>query len=88
MLKDMNKILIGQYIQQKEGFKAFVPSDFPPKKALALGGKLVARHTEAVQLLGKLDGITELLPDKDWFLKCSSVRMLRHRAKLRARMPP
>jgi len=64
----MNKILIGQYIQQKEGFKAFVPSDFPPKKALALDGKLVAKHTEAVRLLGKLDGITELLPDKDWFL--------------------
>jgi Fic family protein len=64
----MNKILIGQYIQQKEGFKAFVPSDFPPKKALALGAKLVAKHTEAVRLLSKLDGITELLPDKDWFL--------------------
>jgi Fic family protein len=25
-------------------------------------------HTEAVHLLGKLDGVTEYLPDRDWFL--------------------
>lgn len=64
----MNNITIGQYVEQKEGFKAFIPNDFPPKDALALDGKLIAKHTEAVRLLGKLDGITELLPDKDWFL--------------------
>ncbi|MDR2100809.1 MAG: Fic family protein [Campylobacteraceae bacterium] len=28
----------------------------------------MTKHTEAVRLLGKLDGITELLPDKDLFL--------------------
>ena len=64
----MNKVLIGQYIQQKEGFKAFIPNDFPPKGDLRLDGKLIGKHTEAIRLLGKLDGITELLPDKDWFL--------------------
>jgi len=68
MIKDMNKILIGQYVQQREGFKAFIPNDFPPKGVLNLNSKLIAKHTEAVRLLGKLDGITELLPDKDWFL--------------------
>jgi len=64
----MNKIVIGQYVQQSEGFKAFVPGAFPPVGDLGLHRKLVAKHTEAVRLLGKLDGITELLPDKDWFL--------------------
>lgn len=64
----MNKVLIGQYVQQKEGFRAFIPNGFPPKGNLGLDSKLVAKHTEAVRLLGKLDGITELLPDKDWFL--------------------
>lgn len=64
----MNKVRIGQYVQQKEGFKAFIPNDFPPKNDLGLDNKLVAKHTEAVRLLGKLDGITALLPDKDWFL--------------------
>jgi len=66
--KDMNKILIGQYVHQKEGYKAFIPNDFPPGGDLGLDRKIIAKHTEAVRLLGKLDGITELLPDKDWFL--------------------
>jgi Fic family protein len=64
----MNKIAIGQYVQQKEGFKAFVPNDFPPTGNLGLPTNIITKHTEAVRLLGKLDGITELLPDKDWFL--------------------
>jgi Fic family protein len=64
----MNKIDIGQYIHQKEGFKAFIPNDFPPKGDFVLDNSLMAKHTEAIRLLGKLDGITELLPDKDWFL--------------------
>jgi Fic family protein len=64
----MNEIEIGTYIQQPEGFKAFVPHDFPPEQSIVIDSKLMAKHTEAVRLLGKLDGITELLPDKDWFL--------------------
>ena len=64
----MNEIEIGKYIQQPEGFKAFVPHDFPPKPNITVDSKLMSKHTEAVRLLGKLDGITELLPDKDWFL--------------------
>jgi Fic family protein len=64
----MNKIEIGKYIQQKEGFKAFILNPFPPATKIELSGKLMEKHTEAVRLLGKLDGITELLPDRDWFL--------------------
>ena len=64
----MNKTVIGQYVEQKEGFKAFIPNNFPPKADLGLSNKLIAKHTEAIRLLGKLDGITELLPDRDWFL--------------------
>ncbi len=64
----MNEVSIGRYVEQKEGFKAFIPSDFPPKGNLGITGKLIVKHTEAIRLLGKLDGITELLPDKDWFL--------------------
>lgn len=64
----MNKIRIGINVQQQQGFRAFIPDDFPPKDNLVLNGKLIAKHTEAIRLLGKLDGITTLLPDKDWFL--------------------
>lgn len=62
-----NKIEMGHFILQPQGFKAFVPSAFPPK-IKNMPGNIVAKHTEAVRLLGKLDGITMLLPDKDTFL--------------------
>ena len=61
--------LIGTLRQQPQGFKAFIPHDFPPKSGIALTRSISIRHTEAVRLLGKLDGITELLPDKDYFLE-------------------
>lgn len=64
----MNTFDIGKYIQQPNGFKAFVPNDFPPAKAISLDTNLAAKHAEAMRLLGKLDGITALLPDKDMFL--------------------
>lgn len=54
---------------QLEGYKAFVPSPFPPGEDISLSDSIVKKHTEAIRLLGKLDGITELLPDKDLFLR-------------------
>lgn len=59
---------IGRYIQQPTGYKAFIPYDFPPKDLANFDDKIIAKHSKAIRLVGKLDGITELLPDKDWFL--------------------
>jgi Fic family protein len=59
---------IGRYIQQSQGFKAFVPYKFPPEKTLDLPKKTASSQFEAVRLLGKLDGATRLLPDRDIFL--------------------
>jgi len=64
----MNKFEMGRYVEQPNGFKAFIPAPFPPAGDMKLSKKIAASHTEAIRLLGKLDGITELLPDKDWFL--------------------
>lgn len=64
----MNYFEMGRYIKQPEGFKAFIPAPFPPPGDMKLPKNLVENHTEAIRLLGKLDGITELLPDKDLFL--------------------
>ncbi len=64
----MNNVSIGRYITQMQGFKAFIPNKFPPIKKLELSNDIIIKHTEAIRLLGKLDGITELLPDKDLFL--------------------
>jgi len=64
----MNSFEIGRDIKQPDGYKAFIPAPFPPIGDMRLPGNIMASHTEAVRLLGKLDGITELLPDKNWFL--------------------
>jgi len=67
-MTNVNKPKIGQYIEQKGGFKTFTPFDFPPKEGFIISPKLYKKHEEAIRLVGKLDGITRLLPDKDFFL--------------------
>ncbi len=67
-MSNINKPKIGRYIQQKEGFKSFTPFDFPPKDGFPISPKLYKKNEEAIRLVGKLDGITRLLPDKDFFL--------------------
>lgn len=67
-MDNVNKPKIGRYIGQKEGFKAFTPFEFPPKGGFDITPKLYKKHEEAIRLVGKLDGITRLLPDKDFFL--------------------
>ena len=59
---------LGQLVQQPKGFRAFIPSPFPPAKFFPLSPKLEIAHGEAMRLIGKLDGISQLLPDKDFFL--------------------
>ncbi|MEG0374722.1 MAG: Fic family protein, partial [Raoultibacter sp.] len=54
--------------QQPQGYKAFVPAKFPPSDNFLIPSSLMAKHTEAIRLLGKLDGVTQLLPDRDMFL--------------------
>lgn len=66
-MTDINKPKIGRYIQQKEGFKTFTPFDFPPKEGFNISPELYKKHEEAIRLVGKLDGITRLLPDKNYF---------------------
>ncbi|HSX02917.1 MAG TPA: Fic family protein [Candidatus Saccharimonadia bacterium] len=61
--------VIGNYRKQPKGFNAFIPNSFPPTEEIAISRELSQKHTEAVRLVGKLDGITELLPDKDYFLE-------------------
>lgn len=64
----MKSLQIGTIRQQPEGFKAFIPDPFPPKGNFEFDSKIIKKSTEATRLLGKLDGITKLLPDSDFFL--------------------
>jgi len=73
-MTNINKQKIGRYMQQSEGYKAFTPFDFPPKEGFFISSKLYKKHEEAIRLVGKLDGITRLLPDKDFFISMFVVK--------------
>jgi Fic family protein len=64
----MKTIEIGLLKAQKQGFNAFIPSPFPPKDGFSFDPRILKKNDEATRLLGKLDGITKLLPDADFFL--------------------
>jgi cell filamentation protein, protein adenylyltransferase len=58
----------GKLVQQPSGYKAFIPEKFPPDNPFVLSTKTQQLHAKAVLMLGKLDGITQLLPDLDFFI--------------------
>ena len=64
----MNKIEIGKLITQQGGFQAFIPNHFPPEDGFEFSPAILKKDRQATRLLGKLDGITKLLPDADFFL--------------------
>jgi Fic family protein len=51
-----------------EVFQAFVPAPLPPRPPLSLGGDDQDLMEQANQALGRLDGLTTLLPDSSIFL--------------------
>ena len=51
-----------------EPVRAFVPSPLPPNPPLQMDGRLNQALAEAMLALGRLDGISSLLPDPDRFL--------------------
>lgn len=51
-----------------EPFKAFVPDPLPPRPALVIDPKLRDKLDHALLALGRLDGLTLLLPDTSLFL--------------------
>jgi Fic family protein len=59
---------IGTLVLQAEGFKAFIPNKFPQKALFQISPALIKKANTATLKLGKLDGITKLLPDLDFFL--------------------
>ncbi len=64
----MSENIIGKKVTQPQGFKAFIPNQFPPVGGFNITSQTIKRASEATLLVGKLDGITKLLPDLDFFL--------------------
>src|SRR3990167_4261247 len=62
------KCMIGKKVQQPNGFKAFILAPFPNKGLFDHPPDIIKKYTQASRLLGKLDGITQLLPDVNFFI--------------------
>lgn len=65
---------VGRLIKQIEGYTAFVPDSFPAKELLEFPKEIIAKAAKAERLIGKLDGITHVLPDADFFLSMYIVK--------------
>jgi Fic family protein len=59
---------IGRLVTQPGGFQAFIPNPFPPEDGFDFSPAILKKDNQATHLIGKLDGITKLLPDADFFL--------------------
>ncbi len=64
----MKTIQIGKLIAQPGGYQAFVLNPFPPPDGFEFNPLILKKDNQATRLLGKLDGITKLLTDADFFL--------------------
>lgn len=62
-------VKITNKVSQKAGFIASIPTFFPPKNIFELSLSLRIKAAKADRLIGKLDGITQTLPDIEFFLK-------------------
>lgn len=59
---------IGHIVKQPKGYNAFIPYSFPPEVGFDFDVSILKKSEKAGILIGKLDGITRLLPDSDFFL--------------------
>ena len=58
----------GQYIEQLEGYKAFIPSPLPPVPEIVMDQEMWNLLSQADRALGRLDGATDALPNPDLFV--------------------
>ncbi len=58
----------GRYVRQPERYRAFIPAGLPPQPPIAIDDELQTLLSEADRALGRLDGVSELLPDADLFV--------------------
>ncbi|OGL66794.1 hypothetical protein A2856_03465 [Candidatus Uhrbacteria bacterium RIFCSPHIGHO2_01_FULL_63_20] len=64
----MDTVNLGKFVSQPMGHKAFVPAKFPPTEPMAFTPLTAQLDAKATLAVGKLDGITQLLPDLDFFI--------------------
>lgn len=58
----------GNVIHNIRGYESFIPAKLPPIPPVAIDDEMQALLSEADRKLGRLDGITEILPNPDLFV--------------------
>lgn len=58
----------GTFVSQPSGYKSFKPNPLPPEPPLELDAEMIKLLSDADRKLGRLDGITQVLPDPELFL--------------------
>ncbi len=58
----------GRYVSQLQGYKAFIPSSLPPKPPLKVDKKLQKKLEQSKNLLARLDGMSDVMPNIDLFI--------------------
>jgi Fic family protein len=58
----------GHFIRQIEGYRALIPAPLPPDPSPALDGETINLLSKADRALGRLDGVTSILPNPDLFV--------------------
>lgn len=58
----------GVFIKQASGYKAFIPNPLPPEPPINIDLDIMTLLSKADRCLGRLDGVTEILPDPDLFV--------------------
>jgi hypothetical protein len=66
-------MIIGHLVKQSSGYKAFVPDKFPPEQTIVLNSKTQQLNSKAAFMLGKLDGISQVLPNFNFDLFISYI---------------
>jgi Fic family protein len=57
-----------RFVRQIAGYAAFVPAPLPPEPPMVLDRELVGLLSEADRALGRLDGVSTILPNPDLFV--------------------
>lgn len=58
----------GQYVEQLEGYRAFIPSSLPPNPSIEMDQEMWNLLSQADRALGRMDGATDALPNPDLFV--------------------
>lgn len=58
----------GRFVQQPAGYRAFIPAPLPPDPSVLFDPGLQRLLSQADQMLGRLDGVAERLPNPDLFV--------------------